>query len=172
MFKRLTAGLLKTSKKLAGRIKDLVAGRKVDADLLDEIEEILITSDVGVEATTNILDQLRSAWEEKEIEEGDQVIPHLKVILKEMLASDGAGIIWADAPPTVVLVAGVCSAAALQQRTVRQLDVARVEQELAADPDLVAVGVVSGWTWDHLLLERAHPGWAGRLRHPLSLGLA
>ena len=107
MFKRLTAGLLKTSKKLAGRIRDLVAGRKVDADLLDEIEEVLITSDVGVEATSNILDRLRCAWEEKEIEEGDQVIPYLKDVLKEMLSSDGAGIRWADTPPTVILVAGV-----------------------------------------------------------------
>jgi fused signal recognition particle receptor len=107
VFKRLTAGLLKTSKKLAGRIRDLVAGRKVDADLLDEIEEVLITSDVGVEATSNILDRLRCAWEEKEIEEGDQVIPYLKDVLKEMLSSDGAGIRWADTPPTVILVAGV-----------------------------------------------------------------
>ncbi len=107
MFKRLTAGLLKTSKKLAGRIRDVVTGRKVDADLLDEIEEILITSDVGVEATANILDQLRDAWKEKEIQEGDEVIPYLKDILKEMLTTDGAGIRWADNPPTVVLVAGV-----------------------------------------------------------------
>ena len=107
MFKRLTQGLLKTSKKLAGRLKDLVAGRKVDADLLDEIEEILITSDVGVAATGNILDRLREAYEEKEIEEGEQVIPYLKMILKEMLMSDGAGIRWAENPPTVVLVAGV-----------------------------------------------------------------
>jgi len=107
VFKRLTAGLLKTSKKLAGRIRDVVTGRKVDADLLDEIEEILITSDVGVEATANILDQLRDAWKEKEIQEGDEVIPYLKDILKEMLTTDGAGIRWADNPPTVVLVAGV-----------------------------------------------------------------
>ncbi len=107
MFKRLTRGLLKTSKKLAGRIKDIVAGRKVDADLLDEIEEVLITSDVGVEATGNILDRLREAYEEKEIEDGEQIIPHLKMILKEMLESDGAGIRWAETAPTVVLVAGV-----------------------------------------------------------------
>lgn len=107
MFKRLTQGLLKTSKKLAGRIKDIVTGRKVDADLLDEIEEVLITSDVGVEATDNIIERLREAYDEKEIEDGEQVIPYLKTILKEMLQSDGAGIVWAESGPTVVLVAGV-----------------------------------------------------------------
>jgi fused signal recognition particle receptor len=107
VFKRLTAGLLKTSKKLAGRLRDIVAGRKVDADLLDDMEEILITSDVGVNATEMILDRLRAAYESREIEEGEQVIPYLKQILKDMLKTDGAGIRWADSPPTVVLVAGV-----------------------------------------------------------------
>jgi len=107
VFKRLSAGLLKTSRKLAGRLKEIVTGRKIDDDLLDEIEETLITSDVGVAATAKILDELREAWKEKEITEGDEVIPHLKVHLKEMLASDGSGINWAENPPTVILVAGV-----------------------------------------------------------------
>jgi fused signal recognition particle receptor len=107
VFKKLSAGLLKTSRKLAGRLKDIVAGRRVDEDLLDEIEETLITSDVGVNATMTILDDLREAWEDKEITEGDQVIPHLKSRLKEMLRSDGAEIQWAPKPPTVILVAGV-----------------------------------------------------------------
>jgi len=107
VFKRLSAGLLKTSRKLAGRLKEIVTGRKVSADLIDEMEEVLITSDVGVAATGKILDRLRAAYEAREIEEGDQVIPWLKELLKEMLRSDGAEIRWADAPPTVILVAGV-----------------------------------------------------------------
>jgi fused signal recognition particle receptor len=107
VLKKLTAGLLKTSRKFAGRLKEIVVGRKVDADLLDEIEEVLITSDVGVEATDKILDRLRDAYEEKEIEKGEDVIPYLKKLLKEMLRTDGEGIAWADAPPTIVLVAGV-----------------------------------------------------------------
>jgi fused signal recognition particle receptor len=107
VLKRLSAGLLKTSKKFVGRLKQLVTGRKVDDDLLDEIEEVLITSDVGVEATEKILDGLREAFKDREIETGDDVIPHLKSILKQMLATDGEGISWAPEPPTVVLVAGV-----------------------------------------------------------------
>jgi fused signal recognition particle receptor len=107
VLKRWTAGLLKTSKKLAGRLKDIVAGRKVDDDLLDQVEEILITSDVGVVATAKILDRLREAYGEREIEEGDQVIPYLKELLRGMLATDGSDLEWAAEPPTVVLVAGV-----------------------------------------------------------------
>ncbi|MHC4471954.1 MAG: signal recognition particle-docking protein FtsY, partial [Planctomycetota bacterium] len=107
VLKRWTAGLLKTSKKLAGRLKEIVAGRKVDDELLDDVEEILITSDVGVEATAKILDRLREAYGEREVEEGSQVIPYLKSFLREMLATDGAEIAWSPEPPTVVLVAGV-----------------------------------------------------------------
>ncbi|MHC4860383.1 MAG: signal recognition particle-docking protein FtsY [Planctomycetota bacterium] len=107
VLKRWTAGLLKTSKKLAGRLKEIVAGRKVDDELLDDVEEILITSDVGVEATAKILDRLREAYGEREVEEGSQVIPYLKSFLREMLATDGAEIAWSPVPPTVVLVAGV-----------------------------------------------------------------
>ena len=107
MFKRLAEGLKKTSKKLAGRIKDIFTGRKVTAELLDELEEVLLTSDVGVYATGRILERLREDWDERRIEDGDQVVPHLKAHLKEMLRSDGAGIRWAAEPPTVILVAGV-----------------------------------------------------------------
>ncbi len=107
VLKRLAAGLVKTSKRLTGRLRDLVTGRKIEEGLFDEIEEILITSDVGVAATRKILDHLRQAWEERKISDGDQVVPYLKEYLKEMLRSDGSAIRWAPAPPTVILVAGV-----------------------------------------------------------------
>lgn len=106
-LKRLAAGLFKTSRKLTGRIRDLVTGRKLTPGTFDEIEEVLITSDVGVSATGKIIDRLRTAWEDRKITDGDQVIPRLKQDLKEMLRSDGAEIRWASTPPTVILVAGV-----------------------------------------------------------------
>jgi fused signal recognition particle receptor len=107
VFKRLKAGLGKTAKRFAGRLKDIVTGRKVDDDLFDEIEEILITSDVGPQATMKIVDRLRSAWDDREIQDGDEVVPFLKNLLKEMLRADGSEIRWAPEPPTVILVAGV-----------------------------------------------------------------
>jgi fused signal recognition particle receptor len=106
-FRKWSAGLLKSSAKLAGRLRDLVTGRKVDADLLEEVEEILITSDVGVEATATLIERLLEAWRGKEIRDGEEIIPFLKRILIEMLADDGGGIRWAESGPTVVLVAGV-----------------------------------------------------------------
>ncbi|MCU0727795.1 MAG: signal recognition particle-docking protein FtsY [Planctomycetes bacterium] len=106
-LKRLAAGLLKTSRRLTGRIRDVVTGRKLTPGTFDELEEVLISSDVGVSATAKILDRLRTAWEDRKIADGDEVIPYLKQSLKEMLRSDGAGIRWAAKPPTVILVAGV-----------------------------------------------------------------
>jgi len=107
MFKRLKEGLLKTSKRLAGRLRDVVLGRKLDDDLIDEIEEVLVTSDVGVEATTRLVDQLREAWKAGKVRDGDDVVPHLKKLLKELLAADGATLARAASGPTVILVAGV-----------------------------------------------------------------
>jgi fused signal recognition particle receptor len=107
MFKRLRDGLLKTSKRLAGRIKDTVLGRAIDDDLLDEIEEILLTSDVGVKASTALIEDLREAYEDRRITTGEEVVPYLKENLTTLLAGAGAELRQADSPPTVILVAGV-----------------------------------------------------------------
>ena len=59
-FEKLKAGLSKTKKALFGGIEDLFKRfRHVDEDLFDELEELLITSDVGVETTEELLDALR-----------------------------------------------------------------------------------------------------------------
>ena len=58
---KLTSGLAKTRSKLADGVRSLFgAGRKVDAEFLDELEETLILSDVGVQATLKIIDDLKA----------------------------------------------------------------------------------------------------------------
>ena len=58
---KLKAGLLKTKNALFGGINNLLKGfTRVDEDLLDELEELLICADVGVGATEDILDELRA----------------------------------------------------------------------------------------------------------------
>jgi fused signal recognition particle receptor len=58
-FKRLRAKLNTGPAWLTTDIKELLPGRKIDAQILDELETRLITADVGVEATTRILQDLR-----------------------------------------------------------------------------------------------------------------
>jgi len=107
MFKKLRDGLLKTSKRLAGRLKDVVVGRAVDEDLIDEVEEILITSDVGVHATEALIDHLREANDDRVVTRGEEVVPYLKDHLKARLTCTGTELLAAPEKPTVILVAGV-----------------------------------------------------------------
>ncbi len=106
LLSRLKKGLKKTRDALAGGIARVVRGRRIDEDLIEEIEEILLTSDVGVPATQTYVDALTQAYKKKEIREGEEVIPFLKQRMAENLAS-GGGLKSAARKPTVILVVGV-----------------------------------------------------------------
>ena len=87
-FDKLKAGLSKTKDALFGKVKDLFINmREVDEDLFDELEEILITADVGVGATEEILEKLRYAVKSQKITESEIVYEELKKIIAEMIGS-------------------------------------------------------------------------------------
>jgi fused signal recognition particle receptor len=89
------------------RLKSLFAGkREVDPGLVEQIEEVLLTSDVGVATTKTLLDELRSRLEKNELADSDRVWDALSDRMRELLAT-GAGGIALSARPTVVLVVGV-----------------------------------------------------------------
>ena len=62
LLDRLRAGLRRTRDALTGNLARLVRGRRIDEDLLEEIEEALIESDLGVRTTEIQIDLLRDAW--------------------------------------------------------------------------------------------------------------
>lgn len=105
-FEKLKNGLSKTKKGVFGRISDLFKSlRRVDEDLLDELEEILITSDVGVASTEMIIDTLRGRIKEEGLKDPEDVKNALVSILREMIGeSDGLDL---SSKPSVVLVIGV-----------------------------------------------------------------
>ena len=82
-------------------------GRKIDADMIEEIESVLLSADMGPELATEVTDRLRAAWRKKEVEDGEDVIPFRKREFVRILTSRGNEIRFADAPPTVILVVGV-----------------------------------------------------------------
>jgi fused signal recognition particle receptor len=101
-------GLEKTKEVFTAPLKKIFSAfRKLDEATLNEIEEALITADFGVEATTKIMDALRAAYKKREIETTDKVLDFLKKDLKRRLTEKGNDVLWAPAPPTVILVAGV-----------------------------------------------------------------
>jgi len=103
----LRASLEKTSRALAGRLKALVKGRKIDDALWEDVEEVLITSDVGVEASDALLSAARRAAKVGEILQGDDVVPWMRERMIERLTADDHSLRTNAAGPTVVLVAGV-----------------------------------------------------------------
>ena len=103
---KLKAGLSKTKSALFGQIDEVLkAFVKVDDDLLDELEELLIMSDVGAGATEDIIERLRDEVKAGRLKERDQVIDTLKSILEEMIGEGGR--LDLSGTPTVILVIGV-----------------------------------------------------------------
>ena len=103
---KLKSGLSKTKNALFGQIDDLLkAFVKVDEDLLEELEELLIMSDVGVNATEQIIDRLRDEIKDGRLKEKEQVMDTLKSILSEMIGKGEP--LDLSGSPTVILVIGV-----------------------------------------------------------------
>ena len=103
---KLKAGLAKTKKAIFGQIDEVLKSFvRVDEDMLDELEELLITSDVGVNATEEIMDRLRDDIKSGRLKEKDQVVDALKAILEDMIGEGGE--LELTTTPSVILVIGV-----------------------------------------------------------------
>jgi fused signal recognition particle receptor len=108
--KGLRKGLAKVRDEggLFGRLKALFSGKKeIDPSIVEEMEEILITSDVGVKTTEALLADIRDGLEKNELTEPDKVWDALRSRAVELLDMSGGGAIRNHGQPTVVLVVGV-----------------------------------------------------------------
>ncbi|MBI4616398.1 MAG: signal recognition particle-docking protein FtsY [Planctomycetes bacterium] len=107
-FEKLKAALKKTRDILFMDVRDVFKiGRKVDQDLLDQLEEIMVKSDMGVDATTEILAELKEAYRDKVIEDPKGIVDFLKTQVRATLTKKSIDISRSPTPPTVILVAGV-----------------------------------------------------------------
>ncbi|MBP3375759.1 MAG: signal recognition particle-docking protein FtsY [Clostridia bacterium] len=105
-WERLKSGLAKTKKALFGSVHDLLSNFvRVDEDLLEELEELLIMSDIGVNATEQIIDELRERIKDGRLKEKDQVVDTLKEILGDMIGEHQP--LCLETSPAVILVIGV-----------------------------------------------------------------
>jgi fused signal recognition particle receptor len=108
LLDRLKAGIEKTRAGLAERLEDVVGGRKeIDADLLDELEYALITADIGVRTTTEILEQIRLRVDRKMVADSGELKSLIREHLLEVLQANERPMAHVDAPPAVVMVVGV-----------------------------------------------------------------
>lgn len=106
-FSRIRSGLTRTASSLGGGLRTLLTGRRIDDDLLDQIESSLLGADVGFQATTEIVDALREDWRAGRISTGDEVLVHLKKTLKSRWGDVDRSLAVAERTPTVILVVGV-----------------------------------------------------------------
>jgi fused signal recognition particle receptor len=106
-FGAIRKGLAKTRDKLSSSLRSLLSGRTLDDQLIDEIEMHLITADVGVRTTSEIIDELRQAHRSGSIARGEDVLEFLKQRLKARWADVDRSIAMAPQAPTVILVAGI-----------------------------------------------------------------
>ena len=107
-FDKLKQGLTKTRASITERIEKLVIGyADIDDDLLDELEEILIMADVGVNTTERLMESVRKGIKKKEINSPEDLKPFLQRQISDLLTRDSNEINMAKSGPTVFLVIGV-----------------------------------------------------------------
>ena len=103
---KLKAGLKKTKDALFGKVHNVLSNFvRVDENLLDELEELLIEADVGVGATEEIIDELRERIKDGRIKEKEDVMRSLQELLTDMIGEGGP--LNLSTTPSVVLVIGV-----------------------------------------------------------------
>ena len=103
---KLKAGLSKTKNAIFGQVDNVLrAFVKVDEELLEELEELLICSDVGVNATEEIIDELRERIKDGRLKEKEQVTDALREILSDMIGEGEE--LCLQTKPSVILVIGV-----------------------------------------------------------------
>ena len=108
-FSRLKQGLSRTRENLAEGLSALVGGRKtIDAALLEEIEMQLLTADVGIEATDQIISSLTARLKRNQLKDADALMQQLQQELRDLLTPCSAPLeIKSEHKPFVILVVGV-----------------------------------------------------------------
>ena len=106
-FDKLKQGLTKTKESINDKINNVFSNfRKVDEELLEELEEALIMSDMGVETSTQIIKNLREKIKKEKIEDGEQVKEALREEIEKILEKCDNSL-KLETKPSVILVVGV-----------------------------------------------------------------
>jgi fused signal recognition particle receptor len=106
----LGQGLAKTRAGWISRLGQVFAGkREVDPAILDEVEKILLTADIGVRTSQKLIEEMRTSLSKKELTSVDSIWEYLRARTRRLLADNGAPVTFAPpaSPPFVLLIIGV-----------------------------------------------------------------
>jgi fused signal recognition particle receptor len=106
LFEKLKAGLSKTRNNLTDKISEMLnLAITIDEDLYEELEEILVTADIGVDTAMTIIDKLKQKIRENKVKDPKEVKGYLKDVLIDMLNNHHSG--GQIDTPAVILIVGV-----------------------------------------------------------------
>ncbi|HXF26231.1 MAG TPA: signal recognition particle-docking protein FtsY [Bryobacteraceae bacterium] len=108
LLEKLKSGVQKTREGLVSRIEEAVSGRKtIDADLLEELEYTLISADIGVATTQEILDRIRERVDRKLVGDASELRNLIREYLLEVLQTNDRPLAYVENPPAVIMLVGV-----------------------------------------------------------------
>jgi fused signal recognition particle receptor len=150
----LAPGLARTrSSGFVARLGELFAGRKeLDPSIVDEIEKVLLTADIGVKTSQKLLEEIRSSLTRRDLKDPDAVWAFLRQRSAEMLSLPAPAIDFSSAKPFVLLVIGVNGSG-------KTTTIGKLAAKLAADGQKVMLA--AGDTFRAAAAEQLEI-WAGR----------
>src|SRR6266536_3758496 len=108
LLEKLKSGVQKTRAGLVTALEDALQGKKqIDADLLDELEFTLISADIGVRTTEEILERIRHCVERHQLNDAAELKGLIREHLLEILEASERAPARVAEPPAVILVIGV-----------------------------------------------------------------
>jgi fused signal recognition particle receptor len=108
IFRYMRSRLQKTRQTLAGQIDRLVLGKKeIDQDVLEELEEVLITSDLGVDTTQKLITSMEEKLHRRELTDADRLRIHLKDEIRRFLKVEASALDVTGNKPFVIMAVGV-----------------------------------------------------------------
>jgi fused signal recognition particle receptor len=108
LLEKLKAGVQKTRAGLVTRLEDALQGKKaIDADLLDELEYTLISADVGIATTNDIIERIKDRAERHMLSDASELRGLIREQLLEILQGVARPMPYVSEPPAVIMVVGV-----------------------------------------------------------------
>tara|TARA_R110002073_G_scaffold336260_1_gene531411 strand:- start:173024 stop:173947 length:924 start_codon:yes stop_codon:yes gene_type:complete len=104
---KLKRGLGKTRETFVASLRSVLSGKQLNDELIKEIEQRLIQSDVGVAATKILIDGIKADYKAGTLTKGEDVIEYLKTELKAMWPAQDRTLNLSDTKPSVILMTGV-----------------------------------------------------------------
>ncbi len=105
---RLKQGLAKTRDKISRSFRSILPfGKKIDESVINQLEETMLTDDMGPAVTARLIDEVRAGWKAGEINETQEIIPFLKSKIVAYWPEPDRQLLRAASGPTVILVTGV-----------------------------------------------------------------